>query len=309
MAPARPSSGSVVTIGNFDGVHLGHQEIIRETIAQARAAGRRAVAFTFRPHPQAVLRPDRAPPLLLTYDEKREILLSLGLDEVVEQPFAAEFAATPPEAFFNDVLRGRLDARAIVVGYDFTFGRERSGHLQILEHLCIGAKASLTVVPPRRVDAEVVSSSVIRSNLGAGRVADAGRGMGRPFFYRGTVSLGDQRGRNMGFPTANFPLEAISGGKLVLPFGVYATRLTAGGFPSLPAVTNVGVRPTFAGDSQGAAPVLVETHILDGSHELYSQQVVVEFVERIRGERKFSSIAELQAQIAADIARARQILA
>jgi riboflavin kinase/FMN adenylyltransferase len=308
MAPGAKDQGSVVTIGNFDGVHLGHQQIIQECIRQARSRGLQALAFTFRPHPQSVLRPDRAPSLLLEYDEKRDALLALGLDEVVEQGFDASFAQATPEEFFRSVLRGRLDARAIVVGYDFSFGRGRTGHLQILESLCASDGVMLTVVPPQRVGAEVVSSSLVRTYLDSGRLAEATAGMGRPFFYRGVVRQGDQRGRVMGFPTANLSLQPGAGRKLVLPFGVYATRLTSDGLERVAAVTNVGVRPTFAKADCGSPSVLVETHVLEGMHELYGGEVFVEFLARIRGEQTFSSIAELQAQIAADIARARQIL-
>jgi len=308
MSSGAKFQGSVVTIGNFDGVHLGHQQILQECIRQARSRGLRALAFTFRPHPQSVLRPDRAPSLLLEYDEKREVLLSHGIDEVVEQGFDASFAQTTAEEFFRVVLRERLDARAIVVGYDFSFGRGRTGHLQILESLCASDGVTLTVVPPQRVGAEVVSSSVIRTHLDLGRISEATSGMGRPFFYRGRVRQGDQRGRAMGFPTANLAIEPGSGRKLVLPFGVYATRLTTHGLERVAAVTNVGVRPTFARADGGSSSVLVETHVLDGVHELYGREVRVEFVSRIRGEQRFSSMAELQAQIAADISRARQIL-
>lgn len=297
---------SVVTIGNFDGVHLGHQQILRETLSQARQAGTRAVAFTFRPHPQVVLKPERAPSLLLTYDEKREVLLSLGVDDVFEQRFDLEFASNSPSSFFQQILKTRLAVRSLVVGYDFTFGKERSGHLQTLEHLCVSEGVSLTVVPPFRLDAEVVSSSSIRQALNQGRIHEAASNMGRPFFYRGTVISGDQRGRKLGFPTANLALDSGVGSKMILPHGVYATWLVWNG-RKLPAVTNVGVRPTFGARSR-EPQVLVETHALEGAPDLYHQTIQVEFVDRIRGEEKFSSIAELQAQIAQDSARARQIL-
>ena len=293
---------SVVTIGNFDGVHLGHQEIVRTTLLQASQLGVESVAFTFRPHPQGVLRPDRAPELLLTYDEKRERLLELGLKRVVEQPFNLEFAKTTPSEFFSSTLQGVLRAKAVVVGYDFTFGKERSGHLQVLQSLSDAAGVSLTVVAPQRLDQEVVSSSVIRSWLRQGQVREATRGMGRDFCYSGTVIRGDQRGRMIGFPTANLAL----GEKLVLPSGVYATRAWLDG-TSWSAVTNVGTRPTFGGGST----VLAETHLLDGSwgvDSLYGRQLRVDFRERIREERRFAGARELAVQISADAEVARQIL-
>lgn len=301
---------SAVTIGNFDGVHLGHQEIIRTTLQKAGSDGLEPVAFTFRPHPQSVLRPDRAPALLLTYDEKRELLLSHGIQRVVEQPFDPAFAATSPEGFFAQTLVGREKARQIIVGYDFTFGRERTGHLQVLQDLCDRAGVGLTVVAPRRLEQEVVSSSVIRGLLLAGQVRDAARLLGRPFFYQGPVARGDQRGRKLGFPTANLGV----GGKLLLPLGVYATWAWVDG-EKFPSVTNIGVRPTFADPSGGAAsggPVC-ETHVLDASGRwspdgLYSRELRVEFMGRIREEKKFAGLAELSAQIAQDSGSARQIL-
>ena len=298
---------SVVTIGNFDGVHLGHQKILALTIDQAGQSDARSVAFTFRPHPQSVLRPDRAPALLLSYDEKRELLLSFGMDEVIEQSFSQQFAGTTPEIFFEQVLLGALSARALVVGYDFTFGRERTGHLQVLERLCAGAGIEFTVVPPHRVDSEVVSSSVIRQALASGRVDEAALGLGRPFFYRGPVLRGDQRGRELGFPTANLLLDSSPAGKLVLPYGVYATRLVHEQ-QAYAAVTNVGVRPTFQSSLSAELSVLVETHVLDQSLDLYGKMVRVEFVRKIRDEQKFQSGQELQVAIKSDISRARQIL-
>jgi len=294
--------GSVVTIGNFDGVHLGHQEIVRVTLAQALEQSLDAVAFTFRPHPQSVLRPDRSPALLLTYDEKRELLLGLGLHRVVEQGFDLAFAKTQPAQFFEQILRGRENARAIVVGYDFTFGRERTGHIQVLQDLCTAAGVRLTVVAPQRLEQEVVSSSIVRGLLMQGHVGEAARLMGRPFFYRASVVRGEQRGRKLGFPTANLAVE----GKLVLPHGVYATRAHVQGRQVL-AVTHLGTRPTF---HAGSEQVLAETHLLEGVwplDSLYSAELKIEFVQRIREEKKFSGIPELSAQIEQDIRQVRQI--
>lgn len=296
--------GSVVTIGNFDGVHLGHQEIVRVAIGQALALGAEPIAFTFRPHPQSVLRPDRAPALLLTYDEKRDTLLSLGISRVVEQPFNLAFSKTTPQEFFHGTLLGALGARALVVGYDFTFGKERSGHLQILQELCDQAGVELTVVAPQRVEQEVVSSSIIRLLLQQGQVGEAARLMGRSFFYRGSIQQGDRRGRTIGFPTANLAL----GEKIILPHGVFATWSTIDGV-RYPSVTNIGTRPTF--HSGGATVACAETHLLAGVHgpdSLYSKTIQLDFVIRLREERKFAGVAELSAQIAQDVISARQIL-
>lgn len=299
--------GTVVTIGNFDGVHLGHQEIVRVAIEKARVIGAEPLAFTFRPHPQSVLRPDRAPALLLTYDEKCKDLLSLGLLRVVEQPFDLSFSKTTPREFFEGTLVGRLAARAVVVGYDFTFGKERSGHLQVLQELCDLAGVELTVVAPQRLEQEVVSSSMIRQLLQQGQVGEAARLLGRPFSYQGTVMQGDQRGRTIGFPTANLSL----GQKLVLPHGVFATWSILDGV-RLPSVTNIGIRPTFHASGQASGPeARAETHLLDGQYgpdSLYGRSLRVEFVARIREEQKFAGVSELASQISEDIQKTRQIL-
>jgi riboflavin kinase/FMN adenylyltransferase len=292
----------VLTIGNFDGVHLGHQHIIRQAVEKARARGGTAVAYTFRPHPQVALRPGANIQLLLTYDEKLEILAAQGLDATIEEPFSREFSTVAPQAFFADAILGRLSAEAIVVGYDFAFGKERTGTLQALEEFCRKAGVELTVVPPQRAgDSAVVSSSRIRQHLAAGEVDAAATLLGREFFYRGVVVRGEGRGRKIGFPTANLKIE----NKLTLPYGVYATWAILGG-KRLPSVTNVGVRPTFADSPE--LPALVETHLLDTTLDLYGQTLEVRFVKRLREERRFPGIEALKAQIAADAGEASLIL-
>jgi riboflavin kinase / FMN adenylyltransferase len=295
----------VVTIGNFDGVHLGHRAIISLAIEKARARSGTAVAYTFRPHPQLALRPEAKVQLLTTYDEKLELLARTGIDAVVEQPFSREFSTTPPERFFSDVLVGKLGAEAIVVGYDFAFGKERAGHLAALESFSKAAGVELTVVPPQETGGEVVSSSRIRERLLAGDVESAARLLGRQFSYRGVVVRGDGRGRQLGYPTANLrPAE-----KLSLPYGVYATwAVPEGSEEPLPSVTSIGVRPTFQRGEQ-SLPELVECHLLDGGHDLYGRQLEVRFTRRLREERRFPGVAELKAQIAADIEAVRRALA
>ncbi|MCM2276768.1 MAG: bifunctional riboflavin kinase/FAD synthetase [Oligoflexia bacterium] len=289
----------VVTIGNFDGLHLGHRKIIELAQAQARVRGGVCVAFTLRPHPQMALHPERPLPLLSTYDEKLELLGQLGVDLTIEEPFSREFSEVPPKEFFTDILVRRLCAEAVVVGYDFAFGRERQGDLAMLEALCGGAGIELTVVPPFRIEGEVVSSSRVRQHLLAGEIEAATRLLGREFYYRGIVRKGDGRGRTLGFPTANLKIEE----KLTLPHGVYATWALWNG-KKFPSVTNVGVRPTFGLES----PVLVETHLLDVDTDLYGSALEVRFVRWLRPERKFSGIAELKSAILDDIDRARTCL-
>jgi riboflavin kinase/FMN adenylyltransferase len=292
----------VLTIGNFDGVHLGHQRIISLARDKAKDRGGQCVAYTFRPHPQVALRPDTALQLLSTYDEKLELLGHLGVDLLIEEPFSREFSTIEPEQFFTEMILRRLSAEAIVVGYDFAFGRERHGHLDALATFCQNAGVELTVVPPQKMGTEVVSSSKIRQYLLAGNIELANQLLGRFFSYRGNVIRGEGRGRQLGYPTANLKLE----NKLTLPYGVYATWATVDG-KKFPSVTNVGVRPTFQVGSF-ELPALVETHLLDFSGDLYGSTLDVQFVSRLRAEKKFSGTSELKAQIQIDAQQARQIL-
>jgi riboflavin kinase/FMN adenylyltransferase len=295
---------AVVTIGNFDGVHLGHQKIIQTTLEKAKARGGTSIAYTFRPHPQIALKPDSSIQLLSTYDEKIELLGATGLDIMVEEPFSREFSTIAPEQFFSDVLLRQLNAEEIVVGYDFAFGKGRVGHLEALGEFCKSAGVELTVVPAQRIDSEVVSSSRVRQHLLAGAIESANALLGRSFSYKGVVIKGDQRGRTIGFPTANLKLE----NKLALPFGVYATRTV---FQSkvYPSVTNVGVRPTFQHEPGKELPALVETHLLDTTIDLYGNSLEVQFEKRLRAEKKFSGIDELKKQITLDVKEARKLLA
>lgn len=293
---------AVVTIGNFDGVHLGHRKILEAAVSQARKRGGTAVAYTFRPHPQLALRPDADVKLLCTYDEKLELIERIGIDWVIEEPFSREFSTTEPEAFFSEVLIRRLGAEAVVVGYDFAFGRGREGHLQNLELFCRRSGVPLTVIPPQRAGSDVVSSTRIRQQLLAGDVPAANQLLGRRFFYRGIVIRGEGRGRKLGFPTANLKIE----NKLALPHGVYATWAKLGD-RFIPSVTNVGVRPTFEKSDKELA-ALVETHLIDFAEDLYGQILEVQFLARLRAERKFAGIEPLKAQIRNDLEQARAVL-
>jgi riboflavin kinase/FMN adenylyltransferase len=295
----------VLTIGNFDGVHLGHQTIVKLAVEKARARGGTAVAYTFRPHPQIALRPEAesTTPLLSTYDEKLELLGALGIDVIVEEPFSREFSTTTPEQFFTDVVLRRLSAEEVVVGYDFAFGKGRSGHLEQLGKWCKDAGIQLTVVQPQKQGSDVVSSSRIRQYLMSGEVDSAARLLGREFFYRGVVVRGEGRGRKIGFPTANLKLE----NKIALPYGVYATWAIRGS-ERLASVTNVGVRPTFVGAGASELPALIETYVLDRDFDLYGSTLEVRFVRRLRAEQKFPGIDALKAQIGRDVEQARALL-
>lgn len=302
---SRSLNHPVVTIGNFDGVHLGHQRIIERAVTKARGRDGTAVAYTFRPHPQQALKPGVGLQLLATYDEKLRLLERQGLDLVIEEPFSRDFSGMSAELFFTDVILRRVSAEGIVVGYDFGFGSNRQGTLDILDKMCGRTGVELEVVPPLKVGNEVVSSSRIRQYLLSGNVGGAASLLGYEFAYRGVVVHGEGRGRKLGFPTANLKLDP----KLALPFGVYASYVSCETlFPGqrIPSVTNVGVRPTFQEDRE--LPALVETHLLDFDGDLYGNSLEVRFVRRLREEKRFPGIDSLKAQIRADSEEARAVL-
>ena len=296
----------VVAIGNFDGVHLGHQKIIEIAKEKAKEKLGQSIAFTFKPHPKIALHPERKTRLLSTYDEKLELLARLGLDFTIEEPFSREFSSIEPEEFFNSVLRERIHAEAIIVGYDFAFGKDRHGHLDTLKAFCEKSGVELLIIPAHRLGEEIVSSSQIRHHLMNGQIEAANLLLGRPFSYKGPVIKGDGKGHQIGFPTANLRIDQ----KITLPYGVY-TSWTHIQQRSYPSVTNVGVRPTFhAHDPQSLTelPVLVETHLLDQDIDLYGSTIEVQFLKRIREERKFSSVDELRKQIQHDVLQAQKDL-
>lgn len=293
---------SVVTIGNFDGVHLGHKTILATALTKAQRTGLKMIVFTFRPHPQLALHPGKHIPLLSSYDEKVRLLYKEGAQQVIEEPFSREFSTLTPEEFFNKTLMERLHASHIVVGHDFAFGKERTGHLDVLAKLCEKNGVSLEIVPPFQRDGETVSSTAIRKHLQAREIRAANRLLGHEFRYHGIVMKGAGRGRTIGFPTANLRPED---GKLILPYGVYATRTQLNEGADLPSVTNIGIRPTFESHEP---EILIETHLLDLSKDLYGSDVDVKFFDFIRPEQKFEGPQALKNQIEQDLQAARLIL-
>jgi riboflavin kinase/FMN adenylyltransferase len=304
----RPEEGSVVTIGAFDGVHLGHRAVIAAVVERARAEGRRAALVTFDRHPAQVVRPESAPLLLCDLDHKLELLGGTGLDAVVVVHFDEERAREEPEDFVRRVLVECLGASHVVVGEDFHFGHRRRGHVDLLGEL--GREWGFTVTGhrlvgrdgrPARDDAQV-SSTAIRRALTEGRLDDANRMLGRPQELRGPVVEGDRRGRTIGFPTANVAVPV----ELLVPAdGIYAGDLVRADGTVLPAAIYVGHRPTFYDES---AAVLVEVHVLDFDDDLYGERVAVRFRHRIRGDRAFDSVEALAEQLALDCAEARRLL-
>lgn len=292
---------SVLTIGNFDGVHLAHQAILKNVKQAAERIGGLSCVFTFRPHPQEVLRPGVQVKLLTTYDEKLEILDSLGIDVVVEQPFSQDFFNLSADDFFKRVICQGFRTKVLFVGHDFRFGKNREGHFDELKQWCARDGIEVQMIEQQKIGNDQISSTLIREKLLKGQVAEASTLLGRPFFYRGAVVKGDQRGRLLGFPTANLKLEH----KLPLPNGVYATWAVLkrqGTELKLPSVTNIGTRPTFHAES-GEIPVIIETHVFFPKGEnvdIYGETLEVRFLDYFRTEKKFGSFEELKQQIQSD---------
>jgi riboflavin kinase/FMN adenylyltransferase len=296
----------VLTIGNFDGVHVGHRAILETVVSRARALAGQAVVYTFDPHPRKVLQPERAPKLLTTLEQRLELLAAAGVDAVVVENFTREFARTSAEAFVREVIHARIRPLEVYVGYDFHFGRDREGSMRLLTELGPRLGFSVTIIPEVVVGEHDVNSTRIRQVLAESRVEEARVLLGRPYTIRGRVEAGDRRGRALGFPTANLDAE-----NEVLPgSGVYAGRLRlldAGDPPagrSFAAVANVGTRPTF----RDGGEVLAEAHLLDFSGDLYGRRVELSFLACLRPERRFAGAEALREQIRADIEEARRRL-
>jgi len=279
--------GRRVAVGTFDGVHLGHREVI---------AGADSV-LTFDPHPVSVVSPQHTPKLLTTLARKAELVASLGVAEMIVIPFDAAFASRSASAFVDEVLVDALGASVVSVGENFRFGARAQGDTQLL----LKDERFATVVHPLlEIDGEVVSSSHIRGLLLAGEIGDANRLLGEPFQLRGEVLHGDARGRDLGYPTANLlPEEAM----LCPGHGVYACMAATGELAPRPAAVSIGVRPTF----QTGRGELIEAYVLDFDGDLYGSELTLDFLERLRGERRFHDATSLVEQMHRDVARTREI--
>lgn len=287
--------GAAVALGNFDGVHLGHQALIR----RAQSKGR-ATAFTFAPHPGKVLRPELAPKLIVSEARKLELLAATGLEALLMQTFSTDYAATTP-ADFAAVLFEQLQVGTVVVGHDFTYGAKRAGTVDTLKGRAAALGRTVEVVESVTVDGVVVSSSRIREYVLEGRVEAASSLLGRPFDLEGVVVKGQARGRTLGFPTANVD----SANEIKPASGVYAVRARIDGEQSWwGGAANIGVKPTF-----GGSEATIEVHLFDVARDLYGKTLRVMFLARLRGERRFASVAELTAQIARDVDEARTLCA
>ncbi len=282
------------TIGNFDGVHLGHQAILASVIDAAKKRSAPSLLITFDPHPLAVVAPSRGPKLLQTRRQKLETLEATGLDGMLLLPFDRELAALTGEEFFESYLAARLRFATVHVGSNFRFGRARGGDIRLLQTLGAELSFSVVAVPPVTVEGETVSSSAIRTAIEEGDVTRARAFLGRPFAVTGEVVRGEGRGRLLEFPTANVAVD----NETIPRRGVYVTETMAFG-SRFPSITNVGVRPTF-----GGATLSVESHLIDVDEDLYGERVEVRFLARLRDEVKFAGPSELADQLARDHAAA-----
>ena len=288
-----------VTVGNFDGVHRGHQTLVSAAVARARETGGTGVVLTFDPHPARVLHPGGAPAALTTLSQKEDLLAQLGVDRLAVLPFDAAVAGLSPEAFARRVLRETLGARDVVVGESFRFGHRREGDARGLVDLGARLGFSVHALPPVLERGSPVSSSRVRFELGRGDVSTARALLGRPYFVDASVVRGDGRGRTIGIPTANLAPE-----NEILPApGVYAGRCRLPGGESRVAVVNLGHRPTF-----GGGHLVLEAHLVAFAGDLYGARVRLSFHERLRDEQRFDGKEALVARILEDVARAHALL-
>ncbi len=293
--------GAVVTVGTFDGMHRGHQDVLARLVARADEVGMPSVVVTFDPHPLEVVNPAAAPPLLTLHEEKVELFAQSGVSYVVVVPFTQTLASFEADVFVDHVLRARYGMRELLVGHDHGFGRGRMGDIDVLRALGVDRNFAVTVLPPVHADGHAISSTAIRRFVAGGDLQKAAAGLGRPYSVSGRVVGGDQRGRLLGYPTIN--VDPPLGRKLLPPNGVYAVRVqTPQG--SFGGMMNLGPRPTF-GDSERR----IEVHVFDAARDWYGAAVRIDFVNWLRETRAFGGVEALSAQLAVDESAARAALA
>jgi len=296
-----PFRDATATIGNFDGVHLGHQFLFSEVVSSAYRNSGTSVAITFEPHPLKVVRPDIGIKLISTAEQKKELIALANIDKLVIIPFTREFATTPAERFVDEVLLKTIGVKHLVVGYDYAFGKSRQGDIPFLKEQGEKKGFQVSVVEPYYVDDMLASSTKVRELVGQGRMRDVRKLLGRYYQIRGEVKMGKQRGGPLlGFPTANL---SISEEDLCPRLGVYVTQVIYDG-RCYGGVLNIGYNPTFSGGLLSA-----ETHIFDFNQDIYGKPIKINLLRFLRGERKFSGPEELARQIGQDVDEARQVLA
>jgi riboflavin kinase/FMN adenylyltransferase len=297
LAKASPEKNTLVTIGVFDGVHIGHQNLLRRLVDEAHERGLTSAVITFRSHPEKIVHPGNQLPWLIDLDERIRIINNLGVEIIVAIPFTAEISRLSAREFVQLLIK-HMKMKGMIIGPDFALGSKREGNSEYLGDLAIEMGFSLENVPPFVLDEGVVSSSAIRQTLAEGNVKKAEKLLGRSFRIDGLVTTGDQQGRLLGFPTANI----IPNPEFIVPKdGVYTT-VTQIDNVILPSITNIGVRPTFGGSRR-----LIETYLLDYEGDLYNRYIKIDFINRLRDEQRFETIDGLKAQMAKDVEHVRGI--
>lgn len=281
----------VLTLGVFDGLHLGHQRIMETVVKRAKIVDAIPTAITFDPHPRAVLYPEKAPPLLQTLDQRLANFEVLGIEQAIVIRFTKNFAEQDAEIFLKEIIHERLQAKEVYLGHGFAFGKNRGGNIELLKKISVELGFYADEVAEVKLRGKRISSSKIRQLLRDGKVNLARRMLGRPYGIEGAIIRGDRRGHTIGFPTANLKPK----NRVIPKYGVYATAILIEGVWRK-AITNVGVRPTFKNDAEPS----IETYIFDFKGDLYGDVLRVRFLHRIRDERKFSGIEEIKTQIQKD---------
>jgi riboflavin kinase/FMN adenylyltransferase len=291
--------GAVAALGNFDGLHLGHKEVINKAVTLARITRKPAMLLTFEPNPRKLFKPDLPILRILPFAEKARQLQKMGIDFLRIIRFTRAFSQTTAEAFITDILKAQLQVSQVVTGDDFVFGYNREGNADYLQHMAEKYDFKATACAPVQAGGERCSSTLIRALLSAGEVAQAATLLGRPYSMKGRVQQGDKRGRELGFPTANIYLAPI----FLAANGVYVVRAHIHG-KEVEGVANLGLRPTF-----GGSRIRLEVHLFDWQENIYGESLEVTFIKRLRGEYTFNGLEELKTQIAKDCEQAKIVLA
>lgn len=295
----KTKKNAILTLGNFDGVHLGHQKILKKITTRAKKLGTSSVVYTFEPHPQKIVAPHKSTELLIDLKDKKALIEALGVDFLVLASFTKDFSTKHPDDFVKDIIVDGIGASEVYIGHDYCFGRGKSGTIEKLKTLSKTHGFKVFVIPAVRQGSEIISSTAIRKLIHKGEVNKASKLLGRNYRIKGTVIGGTKRGKSIGFPTANLDVSS----ELIPALGVYAATAKIGS-KTYKAATNIGTSPTF-----GASITTVEAHLIDFSGEIYGREVELTFTKRLRDEKKFPNIDSLVTQIKKDIQKTEKILA
>ena len=294
-------NNAVITIGTFDGVHLGHLTILQQVVAHARELGGESIVLTFEPHPRKLLFPDQPIKIITPLAEKIKLITKAGIDHVFVVPFTQAFAALSAEAYVKDFLVKHLQPQGIVIGYDHQFGHDRAGNIKLLQAYENELGFNVYEIPAKQIEDAAVSSTKIRNSLTAGNVTDANKMLGRQYSLRGTVVAGAQLGRTLGYPTAN--VKPTDAGQIVPGNGVYAIKAIIG-TETFNGMMNIGIRPTVSNELS----LHIEAHLFDFNRDVYNQSIEIVFAERLRDEQRFPSLDALKAQLNTDAVNAKKVL-